>query len=259
MKHTLLFATATLALAMGSMLQAQDNEPLQIGISGEPYPPFTYTASDGNWTGFEVDLAMAICDEMGRSCEIAPTGWSGIIASLTSGRIDMIMNSMSITEQRQEVIDFSQPYYFTPGAYVAAADRDIGIPDDLDGLVLGVQAATTNANYARRALRDTGVDIRIYDQAEQVNSDLLSGRLDLILADEIAMVQMLERDEAQGFEVKATAPRHEAYGEGIGIGLRQNEDELRNDLNAAIATVINNGTCASLSEQYLGTDVCVYN
>lgn len=259
MKSTLLFATATLALAMGTMVQAQDNEPLKIGISGEPYPPFTYTSSNGEWTGFEVDLAMAICDEMGRACEITPTGWSGIIPSLNSGRIDLIMNSMSITEQRQEVIDFSQPYYFTPGAYVAAVDRDIAIPDDLDGLILGVQAATTNANYARRALRDSGVEIRIYDQAEQVNSDLLSRRLDLILADEIAMVQVLERDEAQGFEIKDTAPRHEAYGEGIGIGLRQNEEALRGDLNAAIATVINNGTCASLSEQYLGTDVCVYN
>ncbi|MEX2320269.1 MAG: transporter substrate-binding domain-containing protein, partial [Saccharospirillum sp.] len=199
MKSKLLLVTATLTAFLATSFHAQAEDPIQIGISGEPYPPFTYKASSGEWTGFEVDLAFAICEQMGRTCEIAPTGWSGIIPSLNDGRIDLIMNSMSITEQRQEVIDFSIPYYFTPGAYVAATDRDLDIPDGLDGLVLGVQAATTNANYARRALRDSGVDIRIYDQAEQVNADLLSSRLDVILADQIAMAQFIERDEASAF------------------------------------------------------------
>lgn len=257
MKFPMMIATAVTALGLGHTAQADD--PLQIGISGEPYPPFTYKAASGDWTGFEVELAHAICDAMGRECEIAPTGWSGIIPSLNAGRIDVIMNSMSITEQRQRVIDFTRPYYFTPGAYVAARDLSLDIPDGLDGLVMGVQSATTNATYARRELRDSGVDIRLYDQAEQVNNDLLSGRLDMVLADEIAMLQFLDRDEAAAFEIKATAPHHEAYGEGIGIGLRQEDDELREALNAAIATVIEDGTCASLSEEYLGTDVCVYD
>lgn len=258
MKYKLLLATATLVALLGTTFQAHAEDPIKVGISGEPYPPFTFKASSGEWTGFEVDLALAICEEMGRNCEITPTGWSGIIPSLNDGRIDLIMNSMSITAQRQEVIDFSIPYYFTPGAYVAAADRDLDIPNGLDGLVLGVQAATTNANYARRALRDSGVDIRLYNQAEQVNADLLSGRLDVILADQIAMAQFIERDEASAFEIKDTAPRHEAYGEGIGIGLRQDDDALENDLNVAVRTVIENGTCGRLSEEYLGTDVCVY-
>ncbi|MBH8580829.1 transporter substrate-binding domain-containing protein [Halomonas pacifica] len=256
MKLPLMIATAAATLSLG--LTAQADAPLKVGISGEPYPPFTYRAASGDWTGFEVELAQRLCDAMGRDCEIAPTGWSGIIPSLNAGRIDMIMNSMSITEQRQRVIDFTRPYYFTPGAYVAAEEREIAIPDGLDGLIMGVQSATTNATYARRELRDSGVDIRLYDQAEQVNNDLLAGRLDLVLADEIAMLQFLERDEAASFEVKATAPRHEAYGEGVGIGLRQEDDALREALNAAIATVVEDGTCGELSEQFLGTDVCVY-
>jgi len=257
MKFPMMIATAVTALGLAHSVQA--NDPLQVGISGEPYPPFTYKAASGDWTGFEVELAQALCAAMARECEIAPTGWSGIIPSLQAGRIDMIMNSMSITEKRQRVIDFTRPYYFTPGAYVAASDRELDIPDGLDGLVIGVQGATTNATYARRELRDTGVEIRLYDQAEQVNNDLLSGRLEVILADEIAMAQFLERDEAEGFEIKATAPQHEAYGEGIGIGLRQEADALEADLNEAIAAVIEDGTCASLSEEYLGADVCVYD
>lgn len=255
MKLPIMIATAVTLLGQSVLA----DEPLKIGISGEPYPPFTYKAASGEWTGFEVELALDICEAMGRECEIAPTGWSGIIPSLNAGRIDMIMNSMSITERRQRVIDFSRPYYFSPGAYVAASTRDIPIPNGLDGLVIGIQSATTNATYARRELRDSGVDIRLYDQAEQVNNDLLSGRLDVVLADEIAMLQFLKRSEAEDFEVKAIAPHHAAYGEGIGIGLRQEDNTLKEALNGAIAAVIENGTCASLSEEYLGTDVCVYD
>jgi len=257
MKLPMMFVTAVTALGLSHTALA--DAPLNVGISGEPYPPFTYKAASGDWTGFEVALAHAICADMERECKIVPTGWSGIIPSLDAGRIDMIMNSMSITEKRQRVIDFTRPYYFTPGAYVAASDLEINIPEDLDGLVMGVQSATTNATYARRELRDSGVEIRLYDQAEQVNNDLLSGRLDVILADEIAMVQFLERNEADDYEVKATAPRHEAYGEGIGIGLRQEDNALQASLNEAITAVIEDGTCASLSEQYLTTDVCVYD
>ncbi|MEQ5821383.1 ABC transporter substrate-binding protein [Halomonas sp. YLB-10] len=254
---TLGAATIGSAHATDQEANQDAGEPLKIGISAEPYPPFTYTSSDGDWTGFEVELASAICDQMGRQCEITPTGWSGIIPSLKAGRIDMIMNSMSITEKRLRVIDFSSPYYFTPGAYVAARSLDIEPPEGLDGKVLGVQSATTNATYARRALRDSGVDIRLYDQAEQVNRDLLSGRLDLILADEIAMTELVERDEAADFEIKATAPHHEAYGEGVGIGLRQEDDALTEDVNAAIEAVNQQGICSELSERYFGTDVCV--
>lgn len=246
----------TAAAALGLSATAQAGEPLKIGISAEPYPPFTYTSSDGEWTGFEVELGMALCDAISRSCEITPTGWSGIIPSLKAGRIDMIMNSMSITEARQRVIDFSDPYYFSGSAYVAAEDLDLEIPDGLGDYVLGVQAATTQATYARRALRDSVDDIRLYDQAEQVNRDLLSGRLDVILADEIAMVELLERDAAEGYEVKGIAPRHDAFGDGIGLGLRQGDDALRDELNAAIAEVRENGTCGTLSEKYFGTDIC---
>ncbi|ALM52443.1 transporter substrate-binding domain-containing protein [Halomonas huangheensis] len=257
MKLHLLTATVLTTALTSITFSAQAEEPLRIGISAEPYPPFTYTSSNGEWTGFEVELANAICDAMQRECEITPTGWSGIIPSLKSGRIDMIMNSMSITEARQRVIDFSSPYYFTPGAYVAATDFTDELPEGLDGKVLGVQSATTNATFARRALRDQDVDVRLYDQAEQVNRDLLAGRLDVILADEIAMREFVERDEADGFEIKATAPHHAAYGEGVGIGVRKDDDALTDSLNTAIAQINADGTCSSLSEQYFGTDVCI--
>ncbi|MDZ7714526.1 MAG: transporter substrate-binding domain-containing protein [Rhodovibrio sp.] len=190
-------------------------EPLKIGISGEPYPPFTYKSSSGGWTGFEVELADALCDRIDRECTITPTAWSGIIPALNSGKIDVIMNSMSITEKRDRVIDFTDPYYYTAGAYVGPTDMDISIPDGLDGKVLGVQGATTHANFARAALSDTGVEVKIYNKQEQANRDLLAGRVDLILADEIAMQEFLEarqrlrlRDQGQDAQAPSLRRGH---------------------------------------------------
>ncbi len=254
MKHRMIKAAGITALALTATSVAA--EPLKIGISAEPYPPFTYKGSDGNWTGFEVELGQALCEEMQAQCEITPTGWSGIFPALNSGKIDMIMNSLSITEKRKKVIDFTAPYYYTPGAYVTAKSLDLEIPEGLDGRVLGVQGATTNATYARRELTDSGVELKIYDQQEQANRDLLAGRVDVILADKIAMTEFVERNEAQDYEIRATAPRHEAFGEGVGIGLRQDDDALEQDLNQAIAAVLENGTCSDLSQKYFGTDIC---
>lgn len=248
------------AVAGGAMLIAATGplaaDPLRVGIAAEPYPPFTYRSADGGWTGFEVELADLICDRINADCAITPTGWDGIIPALTGGRIDLIMTSMSITEQRQEVIDFSDPYYYTHGAYVAAKDMDLPIPDGLRGKVLGVQGATTHANYARQELRDVVRRIRIYEEQEQVNRDLQAGRIDVILADELPMADFVARDDAQDFEIKGMAPRHSAFGEGIGIGLRKGEDALRQRLNEAIATVIRDGSCAEISQKYFERDIC---
>jgi len=248
--------SAATGLAALLAVAAASAAPLKVGIAAEPYPPFTYKSADGSWTGFEVELADAVCAEAGLECEITPTAWSGIIPALNAGKIDLIMTSMSITEERDKVIDFSVPYYYTRGAYVAAKDMDIEIPGGLDGRILGVQGATTHAAYARDALADTGVEVKIYDTQEQANRDLLAGRVDLILADQIPMAELVERDEAAGFEIKEMAPKHPAFGEGIGIGLREGEDELQQSLSNAIEAVLTDGTCEALSMKYFEQDIC---
>ena len=250
--HTIAAGLAALGLAAGSAAA----EPLKVAFAAEPYPPFTYKSADGTWTGFEIELAEAVCARMDRECELAPTGWSGIIPALTSGKVDFILGSMTINEERDKVIDFTRPYYNTLGAFVAPEGSEIAGREDLGGLILGVQGATTHATFAREALRDTVSDIRIYDKQEQVNRDLLAGRLDVMLADEIAMAEFVERDEADGVEIKYVAPHHPAYGDGIGVGVREEDDALEESLNAALAAVIEDGTCAEISARYFGTDIC---
>lgn len=250
------YVLSTVAAALLAAGTASAAEPVKVGIAAEPYPPFTYKSADGAWTGFEVELADAVCTEAGLECEITPTAWSGIIPALNSGKIDIIMTSMSITEERDKVIDFTGAYYYTSGAYVASKSMDIDIPEGLDGKILGVQAATTHAAFARDALADTGVEVKIYDTQEQANRDLLAGRVDLIMADQIPMAEFVKRDEAADLEIKEMAPKHPAFGEGIGIGLREDEDDLEASLNQAIETVLGDGTCTELSQKYFEQDIC---
>lgn len=250
------YILSTVAAALLTAGTASAADPIKVGIAAEPYPPFTYKSAEGAWTGFEVELADAVCSEAGLDCQITPTAWSGIIPALNSGKIDIIMTSMSITEERDKVIDFSDPYYYTRGAYVASKDTDIEIPGGLGGKILGVQAATTHAAFARDALGDSGVEVKIYDTQEQANRDLLAGRVDLILADQIPMAEFVERDDASGYEIKEMAPKHPAFGEGIGIGLREDEDDLEEKLNKAVQAVLSNGTCKELSQKYFEQDIC---
>lgn len=228
-------------------------EPLQVGISSEPYPPFTYKSASGEWAGFEVELAQAICAEMERECVTAPTAWSGIIPALNSGKIDMIIGSMSITERRDKLVDFSKPYYNTGFAFVAPKDMDIKLPEGLSGKILGVQSATMAAKYARTQLRDTGVQIKYYPKQEQLNRDLLAHRVDLMLADAVAMYPVVNRDSASSLEIKKVTP---PYSEGVAVVLRESDDKLRKQVNKAVTAVIADGTCKALSQQYFEADIC---
>lgn len=245
-----------LALVAAGAATTAGAAPLKMAFSAEPYPPFTFKSSDGEWTGFEIELGDAICAELEQDCELAPTGWSGIIPSLTGGKVDFILGSMSITDKRDEVIDFTVPYYKSAAVYIGRDDMDFSGEDDLDGKILAVQGSTTHSTYAREELDESGADVKIYDQHEQMLRDLQASRVDLILADQIALISFLDRDEAEGYGVLAEAADSPVFGAGIGIGTRDEDDELTDNLSAAIETVISDGTCAELSDKYFGTDIC---
>lgn len=243
----LLFAITTMAASA---------EPLRVGIGAEPYPPFSYKTADGSWTGFEIELADAICQQLDRKCITTPTAWSGIIPALTTGKIDVIINSLTITKKRERVVDFSRPYYKSGTAFVAPKDANIKIPEGLAGKTIGVQSATTNAKYVRMHLADSGVQIKYYPTQADVNRDLLAHRVDLMAADGVLMSQFVKTDAASNYEIKKIITTD---SRGIGVALRPSDDKLRKTINAAITTVIQNGTCKALSMKYFGMNICVEN
>ncbi len=254
-----LIASALLGLVMMiGTPAAQAGETLKVGFSPEPYPPFYSKDASGAWSGFEVELLTAICGEMKAKCELTPIAWDGIIPALTEKKIDMIFNSMSITDDRKKVIDFSDKYYQTPAIFIGPKNVDIKIdvnnPDTLKGKVIGVQSATTHANYAQEKFGKS-VDIKLYDTQDNANADLVAGRIDLILADSIGLDPFLKSDQGKDYEIKATAPQDPLFGEGVGAGLRKGDTALKDQVNTAIKAIRANGTYDKIAKKYFSFDV----
>ncbi|MEL6480769.1 MAG: lysine/arginine/ornithine ABC transporter substrate-binding protein [Pseudomonadota bacterium] len=228
---------------------------LDICVEGA-YPPFSETTSSGDVVGFDIDIANALCDEMGKSCEMVATEWDGIIPALLEGKCDAIIASMSITDERKQVIDFSEKYYQTPAKFVAAADA--GLEDTAEGLagkVVGVQRGTTHQDFMEGEF--AGVELKLYGTQDEAYLDLQAGRIDAIVADSIAVSDgFLKTEAGEGyafFGKDYSIPKY--HGDGAGIGVRQGEEELRDSFTAAIKAIRENGTYEKIQSKYFDFDI----
>lgn len=230
-------------------------EEVKIGVAAEPYPPFASLDSSGNWVGWEIDVINAVCAAAELDCVITPVAWDGIIPSLTGKQIDAIMASMSITEERMKTIDFSDPYYKTPGVIVAEKSMDLGAtPEALAGKIVGVQASTIHQSYAQVYFTDS--ELRVYQTQDEANQDLIAGRIDAIQADSIAMADFVDSDAGACCEIKGAVMDDPAIlGLGIGAGVRQGDTALLEALNAGIAAILADGTHESITAEYFTTSI----
>lgn len=243
------------ALLLAGPVAAQE---VKIGIAAEAYPPFASPDASGNWVGWEVDFINAMCAAAEMQCVITPVAWDGIIPSLTSGQIDVIMASMSITEERKQTIDFSDKYYNTPTVVVGAKGVEMApTAEGLAGKIIGVQASTVHAAYVEQYFAPTAAEIKIYQTQDEANQDLAAGRIDAIQADSIAMDAFLASEAgAACCELKgAVADDPAILGLGVGAGVRKGEDALREKINAAIAKVIADGTYDKITSNYFASSI----
>ena len=245
---------AAMALTFGSAALA---EPLKIGIAAEPYPPFASPDAAGNWVGWEVDFINAVCAAGEMECVVTPVAWEGIIPSLTGGQIDAIMASMSITEERSKTISFSDKYYNTPTVIVATKGAGMTAdPAGMAGKIIGVQVSTVHEAYAQKHFTDAA-EIKTYQTTDEGFQDLAAGRIDASQADSIAIDAFLATDAGKACcEVVGTVADDAAVlGLGVGVGLRQGEDDLKAKFNAAIAKVIADGTYDTISKPYFASSI----
>lgn len=248
------------ALVLASVISAQAHAlDLRIGVAAEPYPPFASKTPTGQWEGFEIDLVQAICQKIQANCTINEVAWDGIIPALTARRIDVIFASMSITPDRERVISFSIPYYTTASAFIAGPSVQVSdvTPDALRGKVIGVQTATTNADYLRRNYASTST-VRFYNTQDEVNADLLSGRIDLMLADDVGIYDFMKSDQARNLQRVGEASRDPAiFGPGIGAGFRQADNEVREKFNQAINALYESGEFVAIMQRHFTIDLSV--
>ncbi|WP_341864160.1 transporter substrate-binding domain-containing protein [Gymnodinialimonas sp. 57CJ19] len=250
-RNAILSTVATLALTLPAAAQ----DTLRIGVEGA-YPPFSFQQADGTLAGFDIDIAMALCAEMERECELVEQDWDGMIPALLGRRFDAIVASMSITEERRRQIDFSDRYYQTPARVVAAADADFtDTPEGLAGRRLGVQRGATHQCYAESMFPDA--EIVLYGTQEEVFRDLVLGRIDAQLSDSlIAQESFLSSDEGADYAFLGGDHLDVAcYGEGVGVAVRQNEEELRDAISAAIVAIREDGTYAAINDAYFPFDI----
>ena len=246
------FLGLALLAACATVAQAAD---LKVAID-PTYEPFTYKTPDGKPTGFDVDVANAICAELKRNCVFVEQVWDSMIPGLQARKYDVIVSSLSITEERKRVIDFSDRYYKTPSAIVVKKGTKYDGPASLKGMKIGVLKGSTQEKWALGELKPAGVNVVPYQSQNQVYLDIKAGRLDGTVADKVEVHGgFLRKPEGQDFGyVGADQYDPKYYGEGIGIALRKGQGDLKKQLNDAIATIRANGTYANIAKKYFDFD-----
>jgi polar amino acid transport system substrate-binding protein len=227
----LILTTVALAVA-GSMTFADAHAVVRLGTEGA-YPPYNFLNDDGEVDGFEREVGDEICARAELTCEWVTNEWDSIIPNLVSGNYDVIIAGMSITDERDEVIDFSEAYTQPdPSAYLAlSADADIA-----NGVV-AAQTGTIQAAF----VAGTGATLLEFATPDETVAAVKSGEADAVLADKSFLAPIAESDA----EVMLL-DQDELIGGGVGLGLRESDGELRDKLNAAIVSMKADGTLNEL-------------
>ena len=246
---------AAAAMTVAATAAQADGHALRIGVEGA-YPPFSWKEADGTLKGFDIDIANALCEKMGKECTLVEQDWDGIIPALLAKKYDAIIASMSITEERKKRVDFTGKYYNTPAKFVGADSMgDDTTAASLAGKVVGVQRGTIHQCYMEKAFPD--VELKLYGTQDEVFLDLANGRIDLQISDSIqALEGFLNTDAGNGFKfVGGDQYDLECHGEGAGIAIRKGSDKLRQDFNDAIAAIRADGTYAEINAKYFDFDI----
>ena len=255
MKKIVLLGALALS-AFSALVQAED-KPLRIGIEAA-YPPFAYKTPEGNITGFDYDIGNALCEEMKVKCQWIEQEFDGLIPALKVRKIDAVISSMSITDERKKSVDFSKKYYYTPGRLVMKAGSEVKDPlVDLKGKKVGVQRATIFDRYATDVFAPAGIEVVRYASQEEVFLDLVAGRIDASLADAVSIqFGFLQTDAGKGFATVGPAFTDRKYfGEGIGVAVRKGDTALVEKFNAAIDAIRANGKYQQIAKKYFDFDI----
>jgi lysine/arginine/ornithine transport system substrate-binding protein/histidine transport system substrate-binding protein len=240
-----------------STVFAANAQDLRLGV--EPgYAPFEVKTPEGKLAGFDIDLGNELCKRIAANCTWVEGEFDGLIPSLKAKKIDAILSSMSITEQRQKEIDFTDKLYGTPARLVAASGSTL-LPtaEALKGKQVGVFQGTTAETYAKEQWASKGINVVTYQAQELVYADLVNGRLDAAFQDAVAANDgFLKQPQGKGFAFAGPEVNEVKYfGVGAGIGLRKEDAALKAQLNKALADMIKDGTYATIAKKYFDFDI----
>lgn len=216
------------------------------------YPPFNYTGPDGLPTGFNVELARSICDEIKVACTIQMRRFDTLLDALSKNQGDAVIASFAETPQNRKKVDFSDPYYRTPARFVAR--RDLGIteikPQTLEGRRVAVVAGTSHEAYMKALF--TEAVLQSFPNAEAARAALKKGEVDLLFGDGVSLAFWLNGTDSAGCCEFRGGPYLESryFGEGVGIAVRSGNDLLRRAFNWALFQLWEKGRFTDLWLRY---------
>lgn len=255
-KFLLLTAVALCVLGLSQTSEAAEKLKIKIASEGA-FEPFNYTDPQGNLVGFDIDIAKALCEAMDAECTIVAQDWDGIIPGLSAGKYDAIVASMNITEDRKKKVDFTDRYYQASPRFVGhKKDAETLQKGDFKGKTIGVQRATSSADYLTKKYGDT-VTVKQYDTQENANADLIAGRLDAILGDSLPVQYgLLNKPEGKDFQFVSEDIIDPAFFErDVGIAIRKGDKALQEKFNKAIKDIRANGTYKKINDKYFPFDI----
>jgi len=252
--------TAALVLAISSMatfsINAAENwKSIRIATEAA-YPPFAFKTSDGELAGFDIDFIHAICKQMKAECEIVEQNWDGLLPGLQGRKYDAVIASMSITDKRKKIVDFTNRYYRDPARFIAKKDSNLqDTPAGLAGKTIGALIGTTHQEYIEKNFPDA--ELKLYPTQEDVYLDLLAGRLDAAVANGIATeFGFLKSDEGKDYAFFGRSHYDPSiHGEGTGIATRKQDKELTAMFNVAIDEMRANGSYQAVNSKYFSFDI----
>jgi len=246
-----LFTTACALVALWSVNAY--GQKLTIATEGA-YPPFNYVDSNNNLLGFDVDIGRALCEKMNVECEIIAQAWDGIIPGLVAGKYDAIIASMVPTEERSEMVDFTERYYTTRLVVAVAKDSTIAdvSPGSMAGKSIGAQSGTAQANYIEENYGPAGATIKLYPTADEANIDMENSRLDAVVSDKFPLLFWLENDGSNCCKLLGELDGTE---DPTSIAIRKNSEELKQQFNEAIQAIRADGTYDRLAKKYFKDDI----
>jgi len=255
MKKIALLGSIALSLMVSSLVAAE--KPLRVGIEAA-YPPFAYKTPDGEIAGFDYEIGNALCEQMKVKCQWVEQEFDGLIPSLKVKKVDAILSSMTITDERRKSVAFTSKYYYSPARLAMKAGTEVDADfQSLKGKRIAVQRSTTTDRFATEVLKPKGVEVVRYSTQNEIYLDLISGRLDGVLADAIPLDEgFLKTENGKSFAFVGpnfTDPHY--FGEGAGIAVRKGDAELLDQFNQAIVAIRANGKYQAIQSKYFSFDI----
>ena len=264
-----------LLLASSVLVQAKDFGTLKFATEAA-YPPFNQSTPNGKIVGYEPDMVAEIAKRAGFKYEIVAQKWSGMIPGLVDGKYDAVIDAVTVTPKREEVVDFSRQYTVSVSGFVTLkgsavdtlpgngevvlADDEAAMTKSIDALkakfkgkTIAVQVATIQADFLNKYLADVAT-IRTYQAGPETFADLLNGRVDAVMASRTNLNAYVKK-HADTVNSTGYGFSGGVLGQGSAIAIQKNNPELKAALDSALNSMIKDGTLKQLSEKWFGENV----